>query len=67
MTVFSGLFRTARKEGLGVTLHVAEVGAKQTEIYLFLNKKTHLGMDDGVDKGKKLDDGGEGDEGIAQL
>ena len=25
MTVFSGLFRTARAEGLGVTLHVAEV------------------------------------------
>ena len=25
MTVFSGLFRTARIEGLGVTLHVAEV------------------------------------------
>lgn len=25
MTVFSGLFRTARAKGLGVTLHVAEV------------------------------------------
>lgn len=25
MTVFSGLFRTARTEGLGVTLHIAEV------------------------------------------
>jgi hypothetical protein len=29
MTGFSGLFRTARKEGLGVTLHIAEVGAEQ--------------------------------------
>ncbi len=25
MTVFSGIFRTARTEGLGVTLHIAEV------------------------------------------
>src|SRR5712691_8387862 len=25
MTLLSGLFRTARKEGLGVTLHIAEV------------------------------------------
>jgi hypothetical protein len=29
MTVFSGLFRTAHKEGLGVTLHISEVGAEQ--------------------------------------
>jgi hypothetical protein len=32
MTVFSGLFRTARKEGLGVTLHIAEVGAEQQKM-----------------------------------
>lgn len=59
MTVFSGLFRTARKEGLGVTLHIAEVGAEQKKrfiiSYLFL---TFIwGMDDGADKRKKFDGG----------
>jgi hypothetical protein len=27
MSLFAGLFRTARAEGLGVTLHIAEVRA----------------------------------------
>ena len=27
MSIFAGLFRTARAEGLGVTLHIAEVRA----------------------------------------
>lgn len=35
MTVFSGLFRTAHKEGLGVTLHISEVGAEQQKIYFY--------------------------------
>ena len=44
MTVFSGLFRTAHKEGLGVTLHISEVGAEQQKnIFIFYS---FWGLDD---------------------
>jgi hypothetical protein len=64
MTVFSGLFRTARTEGLGVTLHIAEVrtlsGPKEPSKKGF----NFCFIGDGADKGK-FD--GRGDEGTAQL
>jgi hypothetical protein len=62
MTVFSGLFRTARKEGLGVTLHIAEVRYRSSAKFLLIFPPG-VRMD-GVEKGKF--DGG-GYEGIAQL
>jgi hypothetical protein len=65
MTVFSGLFRTARTEGLGVTLHIAEVrlsGALDQKVpkRIFFKNVYYNGTDKG-----EIDGGG--DEGTAQL